>query len=192
MVKLDSHISLQIEVQSGISRSTAQRMLRLHNFHPYHIALTQAMLYQDPEFFRYVIFFDEATFHNTGQLTDITVTIGLTMLICKHDNVCGFSKMGHLLIGAESFNDFCIVDGEELAMLSPRSPDLTSLDFFLWGFLKNMVYADASTTSENMVRITDACRNIPRHVLLSTVQNFERRIQLCINNNEGIFENLIR
>jgi len=75
----------------------------------------------------------------------------------------------------------------------PRSSDLTSLDFFLWGFLKNMVYADAPTTRENMMqRITDACRDIPRHVLLSTVQNFERRIQLCINNNGGIFENLIR
>lgn len=87
MVNLDSHISLrQIEVQSGIPRSTAQRILRLHNFHPYHIALTQglfphdfqrrlafcnwaqAMLRQDPEFFRYVMFSDEATFHNTGQL----------------------------------------------------------------------------------------------------------------------------
>jgi len=52
-------------------------------------------------------------------------------------------------------------------------PNLTSPDFFLWGFLKNMVYADPPTTRENMMQhIINNCRNIPRHVL-STVQNFE-------------------
>jgi len=53
----------------------------------------------------------------------------------------------------------------------PRSPDLTSPDFFLWGFLKNMVCADPPTIRENMMqRIINNCRNIPRHVLLSTVR----------------------
>jgi len=40
-----------------------------------------------------------------------------------------------------------------------RSPDLTSPDFFLCGFLKNIVYAKVPTTRENMIeRITIACR----------------------------------
>lgn len=75
----------------------------------------------------------------------------------------------------------------------PRSPDLTSPDFFLWGYVKNVVYADAVTTRENMMdRIRNACQNIPNHVLLSTVESFERGVELCIANNGGIFEHLIR
>jgi len=81
MVNLNPHISLrQIEIQSGIPKSTTQRILALHNFYPYHIILTQsltstdfqrrlefcnlaqAMLRYDPEFFRYVMFSNEATF----------------------------------------------------------------------------------------------------------------------------------
>lgn len=75
----------------------------------------------------------------------------------------------------------------------PRSPDLSTLDFFLWGYLKNVVYSETPTTRENMMeRIISACRNIPRNVLLSTVNSFERRVQLCIDNNGGIFEHLLR
>lgn len=59
MVNLDSHISLrQIEVQSGIPRSMAQRILRLHNFHSYHIALTQGLFPHD--FQRKLAFFNWA------------------------------------------------------------------------------------------------------------------------------------
>lgn len=73
----------------------------------------------------------------------------------------------------------------------PRTLDLTNSDFFLWGYLKNVVYAEPPTTRENIrQQIIDNCRNIPRHILLSTVQSFERRVQLCIENNGSIFEQL--
>jgi len=50
--------------------------------------------------------------------------------------------------------------------------------------LKNIVYSKTSTTSENMMeRITLACRSIPRNVFLSTVDSFERRVQLCVDKN---------
>ena len=32
----------------------------------------------------------------------------------------------------------------------PRSPDLTSPDFYLWGYLKNVVFEQEPTTRENM------------------------------------------
>ncbi|KYN19186.1 hypothetical protein ALC57_08485 [Trachymyrmex cornetzi] len=74
-----------------------------------------------------------------------------------------------------------------------RSPDLSSLDFFLWGYLKNVVYSKTLTTRENMMeRITLACRSIPRNILLSTVDSFERRVQVCVDNNGQIFEHLLR
>lgn len=73
----------------------------------------------------------------------------------------------------------------------PRSPDLTAPDFFLWGYLKDVVYRRAPTTRENMKeRIRAACRAVPRDVLLRTVDAFERRVQTCLNMNGGIFEHL--
>lgn len=83
MVNLNPHISVrQIERQSGIPKSTIQRIIALHGFHPYHI--TQGLVPNDfqrrlafcnwaqtmirHDFFRYIIFSDEATFHNNGQL----------------------------------------------------------------------------------------------------------------------------
>jgi len=59
----------------------------------------------------------------------------------------------------------------------PRSPDLTPLDFFLWGYLKNVVYEQEPTTRDMIERIRIACSNIPRAMLLKTVRNFRKRIQ---------------
>jgi len=56
-----------------------------------------------------------------------------------------------------------------------------------------MVYADPPTIRENMMQhIINNCKNTPRNVLLSTVQNFEQGIQFCINNNGGIFEHFMK
>jgi len=67
----------------------------------------------------------------------------------------------------------------------PRFPDLSSLDFFLWGYLKNVVYSKTTITRENMMeRIFLVCCSIPRNVLLLTVDSFECQVQLCVDNNE--------
>lgn len=74
----------------------------------------------------------------------------------------------------------------------PRSPDLTPPDFFLWGYIKNRVYNNQPTTPEDMRhRIVNACENIPQAVLLATIQNFQNRLQLCIQANGGTFEHLL-
>lgn len=73
------------------------------------------------------------------------------------------------------------------------SPDLTSPDFYLWGYLKNAVYAQRPTTRDNMMeRIRIACAAIPRDVLLGTIRQFRVRLDLCIQQNGGNFEQLIR
>ncbi|XP_014468389.1 PREDICTED: uncharacterized protein LOC106740968 [Dinoponera quadriceps] len=75
----------------------------------------------------------------------------------------------------------------------PYPPDLTSPDFFLWGFVKNVVFAQRSTTRENMMeRTRTACASIPREILLRTVDSFERRLHLCLQANGGNFEQLLR
>jgi len=85
MIAINPRVSTrQNERELGIPKST--RILTIHNFHPYHITLTQQLTLNDFQqrlefcrweqimlnrnriFFRFVLFSDEATFHNTGQL----------------------------------------------------------------------------------------------------------------------------
>jgi len=73
-----------------------------------------------------------------------------------------------------------------------RSPDLTSPDFFLWGYLKGKVYEQVPTTRENMVeRIRTACAEIPADMILSCVKSFEERINKCIEVEGQHFEHLL-
>lgn len=60
-----------------------------------------------------------------------------------------------------------------------RSPDLTPCDFFLWGYLKNIVYRERPATIEQLRdRITQVCAEVPvemcKNVCWSVAQRFER------------------
>lgn len=72
-----------------------------------------------------------------------------------------------------------------------RSPDLSPLDFFLWGHLKSMVY---KTEPENIQdlrqRINHECRSIPRQVFQNVRFGFEQRLYQCLAENGGQFEQL--
>ena len=60
----------------------------------------------------------------------------------------------------EIFDEKWIGRGGPVAWL-PRSPDLTSPDYFLWGFVKERVMAVAPTTPDDMnERIRQACTEI--------------------------------
>lgn len=73
-----------------------------------------------------------------------------------------------------------------------RSPDLSSLDFFLWGYLKDKVYADVTTTRLNMIQcIRNACAKITPNMLLCCVQEFQVRINKCIEMEGRHFEHLL-
>jgi len=39
--------------------------------------------------------------------------------------------------------------------------------------------------------ITNGCRSIPQNILISTVENFEKRLRLCLQKNGDPFEYLI-
>jgi len=43
-----------------------------------------------------------------------------------------------------------------------------------------------------MERIRTACAAIPCRILLKTVSQFRKRLHLCIQKNDGNFEQLIR
>lgn len=72
-----------------------------------------------------------------------------------------------------------------------RSPDLTCLDFYLWGRLKDLVFQERPTTRENMmVRITNAVRNLSPAEIEAAVLSTKRRIIKCLQNDGKHFEHL--
>lgn len=76
----------------------------------------------------------------------------------------------------------------------PRSPDLNICDSFLWGTLKNKVYSNpVNTENELWARIQNAAETIKsnRQMLQNVQKIFLRRINLCIHENGGHFEQFL-
>jgi len=47
----------------------------------------------------------------------------------------------------------------------PRSPDLNTLDFYFWRYIKQKVHAEEPTAENMKNRIREACTNINADVL---------------------------
>jgi hypothetical protein len=74
----------------------------------------------------------------------------------------------------------------------PRSPDLTPLDYYLWGHMKEMVYKDnPQTIDELKTSITSAIQNINPEIPKRVFNNMNKRAQMCINAQGGHFEHLL-
>jgi hypothetical protein len=74
----------------------------------------------------------------------------------------------------------------------PRSPDLTPMDFFLWGHIKETVYAKPTTTIEDLKdRISAACASISQAALRSVYKSIEHRAQLCIGADGHHIEHIL-
>ena len=75
-----------------------------------------------------------------------------------------------------------------------RSPDLTPMDFFLWGHIKTLVYETPVETEIELIgRIVAAAGDIAEnHQMMSRVQqSFQRRCQVCIDAGGRHFEQLL-
>ena len=74
----------------------------------------------------------------------------------------------------------------------PRSPDLTPMDFFLWGFLKDKIYCrKPKTIAEMRVAIEEECAQIPLEMLLDVCRSISSRYEKCIEQNGNQFEHLM-
>lgn len=59
----------------------------------------------------------------------------------------------------------------------PYSPDLTPCDFFLWGYLKDRVYANRPNTIADLQRnIRNEVNAIPQDMLGRMMNNFRKRL----------------
>lgn len=76
----------------------------------------------------------------------------------------------------------------------PRSPDLTPMDYFLWGHLKSTVFREPVENEEQLwQRIQDAINNLrgDEEVMERIHFNFLRRINLCMRENGEHFEQFL-
>lgn len=74
-----------------------------------------------------------------------------------------------------------------------RSPDLSSLDFFLWGHLKSTVYKTQPASLQVLQeRITVECQRITADMLQNVREEIENRFYYCMDVNGGHFEQFVR
>lgn len=74
----------------------------------------------------------------------------------------------------------------------PRSPDLTPLDFFLWGHLKNKVYIDRPQNLQDLVeRIREEANAVTPEMIQNSVNAVYHRVTLCQMLNGEQFEHLL-
>ena len=74
----------------------------------------------------------------------------------------------------------------------PRSPDLTSPDYFLWGFVGERVMAVAPTTPEDIKeRIRRARTKITTQMLAEVRQSFHQLINKCLQVERHHLDHLL-
>lgn len=74
----------------------------------------------------------------------------------------------------------------------PYSPDLTPCDFFLWGFIKDFVYARHPQNREHMIElIREAFRSVTVPMLERVRQSFLDRIRLAVDFDGRHVEHII-
>jgi hypothetical protein len=75
-----------------------------------------------------------------------------------------------------------------------RSPDMTPLDFFLWGAMKALVYETPVDSEEDLVaRIAVASGDIAEipNVFESVKHSLQKRFEKCVEVHGGLFEQLL-
>jgi len=76
--------------------------------------------------------------------------------------------------------------------LPPRSPDLTPLDFFLFGYLKGKVYIDKpNNLQEFKLKINQEISKITPENLNAVMNSIIKRVRLCLTNNGNHLRDII-
>lgn len=74
----------------------------------------------------------------------------------------------------------------------PYSPDLTPMDYFVWGFIKDKVYKNKPTTLQELrARIEQEFECIRAETLQKVMENFEKRIRTLVAREGEHIENIL-
>lgn len=73
-----------------------------------------------------------------------------------------------------------------------RSPDLTPMDFFLWGYLKEKIYAlEPANQMELIARLHAAVATVDAAMLQEVRRETVRRVHACLDAEGGHFEQVL-
>jgi len=71
----------------------------------------------------------------------------------------------------------------------PRSPDLTPLDFFLWGYIRHRIFTVPPVDIDDLkAKIIFECQNVPRHMFENCMRGFYDRLGYCLVSEGKHFE----
>ena len=74
----------------------------------------------------------------------------------------------------------------------PRSPDLSACDFFLWGYLKEKVYAQRPHTVQQLKDyIREEIQEIPVNMVRKVMDNVRQRAEMCVKYNGSHVSDII-
>ncbi|XP_039310613.1 uncharacterized protein LOC120358903 [Solenopsis invicta] len=74
----------------------------------------------------------------------------------------------------------------------PRFPDLTPMDFFLWGYMRDIIYQTLPRDRNDLIaKIREASQRITPEMLRNVRGSIMRRIALCAEENGGYYEHLL-
>ena len=77
--------------------------------------------------------------------------------------------------------------------LGTHSPELNPPDCYLWGYLKDNVYENnPQTIGELKAAITGKIRQIPKEECVRVIDNFARRVQVCLQCREQHLEHILK
>jgi len=119
-----------------------------------------------------------------NQLDDEKLSIGYF----QQDGATSHTSHASMAEIPSFFGDRVISKG----LWSPRSPDLTPTDYFLWGYLKGRVYQNKPrTTDSSKANIAEEIQAVTADVLARNFQNITRRVQSCLDANGGHFQHML-
>ena len=88
----------------------------------------------------------------------------------------------------DKFDDRWIGRGGSISW-APRSPDMTPLDFFLWGYIKSNIYNNnIKDLNDLKSKITQEIRAIEKETLKNVFLEVEKRLNFCISVQCDTFE----
>jgi len=139
----------------------------------------------NPNFAKQIIFSDEAHFWMNGYVNKQNCRIWndtnprkIHQLQMHPEKVTVWYGFDSMNILHERFEGMVISRGGNVNW-SPRSCDLTPLDFFLWGYLKSQVYTNKPQTIDALkVNITNAIQQIQPDLCEKIIENWTARIRV--------------
>ncbi|KAJ8955873.1 hypothetical protein NQ318_005421, partial [Aromia moschata] len=142
-------------------------------------------------FHKRILFSDESTFFNKRRrfLSALPVLDYRTRMFFQQDGCPAHHGVTVRNYFNSEFNERWI--GRDGPILwPPRSPDLTILDFYLWGRLKQIVYREPLENDEEQLKtgIQNAVKSLSIEEISNSFNEFRVRIEICAEKGGALFE----